>query len=122
MVGEQNEASDALVRSRMQKLSSSDWRCSDCDFRPVGRGSAALNKGRQCNTAGQAGGEGDCLACILPGLTSNVKLVPGQLNAHVELHHVQVSFVCHLCLTECRTRNSLLLHRSRYHKPTYPKL
>ena len=72
MVREQNEASDALVRSRMQKLSSSDWRCSDCDFRPVGKGSAALNKGGQCNMAGQAGeggtqvADGDCQACILP--------------------------------------------------------
>ena len=38
------------------------------------------------------------------------------LYAHVETQHVNVSFECIICMKECKTRNSLLLHRSRYHK------
>jgi len=80
MYGEQNEASDALVRSKMVKSFSGGWQCTDCDFAHAGK--TALNT----------------------------------LYAHVESSHVNVSFVCYICFKECKTRNSLLLHRSRNHK------
>jgi len=80
MYGEQNEASDALVRSKMVKSFSGGWQCTDCDFAHAGK--TALNT----------------------------------LYAHVESSHVNVSFVCYICYKECKTRNSLLLHRSRNHK------
>jgi len=75
MMGERNENSDLLVRSRMSKVGG-EWQCVDCGLK------AALNT----------------------------------LYAHVETNHVSVSFECIICLRECKTRNSLLLHRSRYHK------
>ena len=80
MYGEQNESSDALVRSKMVKTVSGEWKCTDCHFVPTDKTSS--------NT----------------------------LYAHVESNHVSVSFVCYICFKECKTRNSLLLHRSRYHK------
>jgi len=80
MYGEQNESSDALVRSKMVKTVSGEWQCTDCHFVPTGK--TSLNT----------------------------------LYAHVESNHVSVSFVCYICFKECKTRNSLLLHRSRYHK------
>eukprot|EP00092_Neocalanus_flemingeri_P015650 GFUD01016939.1.p1 GENE.GFUD01016939.1~~GFUD01016939.1.p1 ORF type:complete len:368 (-),score=78.43 GFUD01016939.1:68-1171(-) len=80
MYGEQNESSDALVRSKMVKSVDGEWQCTECNFVPSGK--TALNT----------------------------------LYAHVESNHVSVSFVCYICFKECKTRNSLLLHRSRYHK------
>ena len=41
------------------------------------------------------------------------------LNGLVEANHVNVTFICVLCEKECKSRNSLLLHRSRYHKNMY---
>merc|ERR1712240_677696 len=55
------------------------------------------------------GGEWQCTDC---GKTAALN----SLYAHVETHHVNVSFECFICMKECKTRNSLLLHRSRYHK------
>jgi len=80
MYGEQNEASDSLVRSKMMKNFSGGWQCTECDFAQSGK--TALNN----------------------------------LYAHVESNHVHVSFICYICYKECKTRNSLLLHRSRNHK------
>jgi len=57
----------------------------------------------------KVGGEWRCTDC---GKTAALNA----LYAHVEMHHVNVSFECILCMKECKTRNSLLLHRSRYHK------
>ena len=41
MYGEQNEASDALVRSKMVKGFSGGWQCTECDFAHAGK--TALN-------------------------------------------------------------------------------
>ena len=57
----------------------------------------------------KVGGEWQCVDCGL-------KAALNTLYAHVETNHVSVSFECIICLRECKTRNSLLLHRSRYHK------
>ena len=57
----------------------------------------------------KVGGEWQCIDCGL-------KAALNTLYAHVETNHVSVSFECIICMRECKTRNSLLLHRSRYHK------
>lgn len=80
MFGDQNEASDTMVRSKLMKGFSGEWICTEC------------------------------------GLSHNGKTALNTMYAHVEAHHVNVSFVCHICFKECKTRNSLLLHRSRNHK------
>ena len=39
-----------------------------------------------------------------------------QVYKHIEKLHVEVNFNCNLCGKVCTSRNSLLVHRSRFHR------
>lgn len=46
----------------------------------------------------------------------NFKGSANMVYKHIEKNHVTVSFNCTICGKHCVSRNSLLVHRSRFHR------
>jgi len=57
-----------------------------------------------------------CSDCPFVGEGKTKSDAIDNLYKHVENTHVDVSFNCLICFKTCKTRRSLLVHRSRNHK------
>lgn len=112
MMGEKNERSDLLVRSRMTKVMLLMTLTNLVTLTTLKTLLAVISLATFVTLVtlmSKVAGEWQCVDC-------GMKAALNTLYAHVESSHVNVSFECIICLKECKTRNSLSLHRSRYHK------
>jgi len=56
-----------------------------------------------------------CTDCEFYGEGKTKSESLNNLYRHVENNHVRVSFMCYICQKPCKTRGTLLNHRSKYH-------
>ena len=56
-----------------------------------------------------------CTDCDFYGEGKTKSESLNNLYRHVENNHVRVSFVCYICEKPCKTRGTLLNHRSKFH-------